>query len=81
MGSMNVQDAKKSVDRVLASLFYERMKGVQAGSESASKTYNLAVSETSELLLHMKDRLDILFGQDAEALTQFLHEAGIVPKA
>ncbi len=77
---MNLDEAKKSVDRVLASLFYDRMKGVKAGSEQASKTYSMAAQETSDLLLHMKDRLGILFGQDAEALTQFLHEAGIIPK-
>jgi hypothetical protein len=77
---MNLNEAKKSVDRTLASLFYERMKSVKAGSENASQTYTQAVNETSELLLHMKGRLDILFGQDAEALTQFLVEAGIIPK-
>lgn len=68
------------MDRTLASLFYERMKGVKAGSETASQTYTQAVTETSELLLHMKGRLDILFGHDPEALTQFLAEAGIIPK-
>lgn len=78
---MTLDKAKKEVDHTLASLFYDRMKGVRSGSENATQTYKQAALETSELLLHMKGRLEVLFGQDSEALAQFLAEAGITPTA
>lgn len=76
---MTLAEAKKQVDHTLASLFYDRMRSIKSGTEDAPKLYLQAANETGELLMHMKSRLDILFGQDGEALTQFLIEAGIVP--
>lgn len=76
---MTLNEAKIEVDRTLASLFFDRMKSVNADDPNAGQVYKLAASETSELLMHMKDRLNILFGQDTEALAQFLLQAGIKP--
>jgi hypothetical protein len=74
---MKLDEAKKQVDRVLASLFYEHMKGIRNENQDAKQTYKETVEETSQLLLHMRDRLDILFGQDTEALSQFLAASGV----
>jgi hypothetical protein len=77
---MNLAQAKKDVDKTLASLFYEHMKDIKSKPGSEQEMYKRSIDETSKLLLHMKARLDILFGQDTEKLAQFLHEAGIVPR-
>ena len=78
---MNLNEAKKELDRTLASLFYEHMKGIKAEEGNAQAMYKQTVEETSQLLIHMRDRLDILFGHDTEALAHFLAEAGVKPGA
>ncbi|MES2855573.1 MAG: hypothetical protein V4692_06910 [Bdellovibrionota bacterium] len=78
---MNLTQAKKEVDRALASLFYEHMKDIKSKPGSEQEMYKRSIDETSKLLMHMKGRLDVLFGQDTEKLAQFLHEAGITPRS
>jgi hypothetical protein len=65
----------------MASLFYSHMKDIKQQAGREQEMYKRSIDETSKLLLHMKDRLEILFGQDTEKLAQFLHEAGITPGA
>ena len=77
---MTLLEAKQQADRTLASLFYERMKEIKAESGNAQDMYKRAIDETSALLLHMRDRLDVLFGHDTEALALFLAEAGVKPE-
>ena len=78
---MTLAEAKKEVDHTLAALFYSRMKSITAEEKNAQLLYKQAVEETSQLLLHMKGRLEILFGHDTEALANFLHQAGVTPLA
>lgn len=78
---MTLEQAKQEVDHTLAALFYTRMKSISAEEKNAQALYKQAVEETSQLLLHMKGRLEILFGQDTEALATFLHQSGVTPVA
>lgn len=78
---MTLDEAKAEVDHTLASLFYSRMKSITAEEQNAQALYKQAVQETSQLLMHMKGRLEILFGHDTEALANFLHQSGVTPLA
>lgn len=78
---MNLNEAKRELDRTLASLFYEHMKDIKSQPGQEQEMYKRSIDETSKLLLHMKDRLEVLFGQDTDRLAQFLHEAGITPRS
>ncbi len=78
---MTLEEAKNEVDHTLAALFYTRMKSITAEEKNAQSLYKQAVEETSQLLMHMKGRLDILFGHDTEALATFLHKAGVTATA
>lgn len=74
---MTLPEAKKLSDRIMASLFFDRMKDLNANDPNAGRIYKTAADEMSELLLHMKSRVEILFGQDPEALQNFLLNSGI----
>ena len=76
---MTLDEAKKEVDHTLAALFYEKMKNVKHGDAQAHEVYKHSINETSQLLHHMRDRLEILFGQDSEKLAQFLYASGVGP--
>ena len=74
---MDLEQAKKQADQILASLFYEKMKNIREENQDAKETYKATIEDTSQLLLHMKDRLSILFGQDTDALKEFLASTGV----
>jgi hypothetical protein len=75
---MKLNDAKKQIDQILAGLFYERMKNVSQDETKSHEMYKKTANEMNQLLVHMKGRLDILFGNDTEALAQFLGEAKVL---
>jgi hypothetical protein len=76
---MTLKEAKQEIDGLMASLFYERMKNVSVDESKSQEVYRATVNEMSQLLLHMKGRLDILFGKDPDALSKFLLESGVLP--
>ena len=77
---MKLGEAKTQIDTILAGLFYERMKNVSQDEPKSHELYKKTANEMNQLLMHVKGRLDVLFGNDPDSLAKFLAEAGVVPQ-